>query len=81
MTPELKQRLATFDAQLIELAKPILVLKHLNWPDEVEAEFINAWRAGAPVLPAPRLAPAAAADWGRRASADHSGERAGLAPR
>jgi uncharacterized protein (TIGR02421 family) len=51
MTPALKQRLAELDARLIELAKPILVLKYLNWPDTIEEKFIEDWRSGRPELP------------------------------
>jgi hypothetical protein len=51
MTLAPEQRLAELDAQLLERAKPILVLKHLNWPDEVEEAFIDGWRAGRPGLP------------------------------
>ncbi len=51
MTPEFKQRLLNLDAQLIELVKPINVLKYLNWPDEIEKQFLENWRAGQPVLP------------------------------
>ncbi len=47
----LQQRIAVLDAQLIELAKPILLLKHLNWPDAIEENFIEGWRANPPVLP------------------------------
>jgi uncharacterized protein (TIGR02421 family) len=51
MTPAMKNRLADLDAQLIELAKPINVLKGLNWPDAIEEAFLAAWRAGRPALP------------------------------
>lgn len=43
--------LAQLDAELIERAKPILVLKHLNWPDCIEHQFLTKWRAGRPALP------------------------------
>ncbi len=51
MTSSHKQLITELDARLIELAKPILVLKHLNWPEKIEETFLAAWRAGAPVLP------------------------------
>jgi uncharacterized protein (TIGR02421 family) len=51
MTSAHEQLIAELDARLIELAKPILVLKHLNWPDEIEETFLKAWRAGSAVLP------------------------------
>lgn len=51
MTPALQQRVLGLDAELIELAKPILVLKYLNWPDDVENQFLEDWRAGRPALP------------------------------
>ena len=44
MTPALKNRLADLDAQLIELAKPINVLKGLNWPDAIEEAFLAGWK-------------------------------------
>ncbi len=51
MTPALMQRIAEFDSQLVKLAKPILVLKHLNWPDAIEERFLSHWRSGQPTLP------------------------------
>ncbi len=51
MTSLLKDRLPDLDAQLLGLAKPIQVLKHLNWPDCVEQSFLANWRAGLPKLP------------------------------
>jgi uncharacterized protein (TIGR02421 family) len=51
MTPALKQRLVNLDAELVELVKPINVLKYLNWPDDVEEAFLRDWRAGRPSLP------------------------------
>ncbi|KAA5538705.1 DUF1704 domain-containing protein [Roseiconus nitratireducens] len=51
MTPEFKQRLVELDSELIRLAKPINVLKYLNWPDSVEHVFLEGWRAGRPSLP------------------------------
>jgi hypothetical protein len=47
----LGQRIAELDYQLCELAKPILVLKYLSWPDTIEDAFIQSWRAGRAVLP------------------------------
>ncbi len=47
----LEQRLPDLDAELIRVAKPILVLKHLNWPDSVEEKFLSDWRSGCPKLP------------------------------
>jgi uncharacterized protein (TIGR02421 family) len=47
----LAQRIANLDGQLQLLAKPILVLKYLTWPDSIEEEFLTAWRAGRPTLP------------------------------
>lgn len=49
--PALVSRLVELDARLIELSKPILVLKHLNWPDASEDTFLENWRAGRPALP------------------------------
>jgi uncharacterized protein (TIGR02421 family) len=44
-------RIAELDGQLPQLAEPINVLKYLNWPDEIEDEFLSRWRAGRPALP------------------------------
>jgi uncharacterized protein (TIGR02421 family) len=55
MSPEFQQRIAELDAELVRLAKPILVLRHLNWPDSIEETFLENWRAGQPSLPAVTL--------------------------
>jgi uncharacterized protein (TIGR02421 family) len=47
----LARRVADLVGELQRLAKPILVLKHLNWPDAVEDAFLTGWRAGRPELP------------------------------
>lgn len=52
MTPTLKRRIAELDAELIAIAKPILVLKYLNWSDDIEDTFLQGWRSGRPRLPA-----------------------------
>ncbi|QEG02144.1 hypothetical protein Mal15_62270 [Stieleria maiorica] len=44
-------RIADLDARLPKLAKSILVLKHLNWPDSLEETFLKNWRVGTPALP------------------------------
>lgn len=51
MTLTLMQRITELDSQLVKLAKPILVLKHLNWPDSVEEGFLAGWRSGQSKLP------------------------------
>lgn len=51
MTAALKRRVAELDARLLNLAKPILVLKYLNWPDSIEETFLEGWRTGRPALP------------------------------
>lgn len=51
MSTSLADRLSTLDGQLIKLAKPILVLKHLNWPDSVEETFLTDWQSGSAKLP------------------------------
>jgi len=51
MSPVLMQRVAELDSELIQLVKPILILKHLNWPDAIEESFLAAWRAGKPRVP------------------------------
>ncbi len=62
MHQELQERIATLDTQLPQLAKPILVLKYLNWPDEIERTFLEGWRAGRPALPQVELR---IPDWSR----------------
>jgi len=51
MDQKLKVRIANLDSQLPELVKPILVLKYLNWPDDIERTFLEGWHAGRPALP------------------------------
>lgn len=55
MPIDFPQRLAELDSQLPALAKPIRVLKYLNWPDAIEQAFIDNWRAGRPALPQVQL--------------------------
>ncbi len=55
MPPDLKRRITELDARLLKLAKPILVLKHLNWPDSLEETYLEGWRAGRPALPTVEL--------------------------
>ncbi len=66
MTPNLMQRIHDLDAQLIELVKPINVLKHLNWPNEIEETFLENWRAGQPALPQVELR---VPDWSQEVAA------------
>jgi uncharacterized protein (TIGR02421 family) len=56
MTPKEIDRISTLDADLRQRAKPILVLKYLNWPDSLEEEFLRGWRSGQPKLPRPEIA-------------------------
>jgi Domain of unknown function (DUF1704) len=51
MSPEFKRLIHQIDARLIVLAKPINVLKHLNWSDQIEDTFLEGWRDGTPALP------------------------------
>ena len=51
MPMNVQARIRDFDARLRDLAKPILVLKHLNWPDRVEESCLASWRAGRAELP------------------------------
>jgi hypothetical protein len=55
-----EQLLIELDAELVKLGKPLSILKHLNWPDEIGRRFIASWRARAPALPAVELH---APDW------------------
>jgi uncharacterized protein (TIGR02421 family) len=66
MTPAQKQRLVDLDAELLQLADPILVLRYLNWPDSIEETFLENWRAGRPALPAITLC---IPDWTREIAA------------
>lgn len=51
ITPEFKARIVELDERLLKLAKPILVLKYLNWPDSIEETFLKNWREQRPALP------------------------------
>jgi hypothetical protein len=51
---------------LLTLARPILVLKHLNWPDSIEETFLAGWRNGRPALPVVELH---VPDWSRAITA------------
>ena len=51
MHPALRSQIQQLDERLLKLAKPILVLKYLNWPDASEARFLKDWRDGCPALP------------------------------
>lgn len=66
MSAEVKQSIADLDARLCELARPILVLKHLNWPDAVEETFLENWRKRKPALPDVALQ---IPDWSREVAA------------
>ena len=43
----------TLDRSLVKAARRIRVLGTLSWPASVEAPFLEAWRAGRPILPEP----------------------------
>lgn len=51
MNSSFQQKVAGLDARLREAAKPINVLKYLNWPDAIEYQFLADWQAGNPRLP------------------------------
>ena len=51
MDTSLTKRIRELDARLPALAKPIRVLKYLNWPDALEEAFLAGWRARRPALP------------------------------
>ncbi|MEW4488148.1 flavohemoglobin expression-modulating QEGLA motif protein [Thalassoglobus sp. JC818] len=51
MDPGFRQKLISLDAELLQLVKPVNVLKYLNWPDYVEESFLDQWNAGRPELP------------------------------
>jgi len=51
--------LLEFDAKIARLGGKIRVLASLAWPVEMEARFLQGWRAGNPEMPAP---PAQSAD-------------------
>lgn len=66
MNSELQHRVAELDSRLVQLAKPIKVLKYLNWPDSVEESFLKDWRAGRPSLPQVEIQ---TPNWGKQISA------------
>ncbi len=66
MSPDLQSRFTKLDGRLVKLAKPILVLKYLNWPDLIEETFLQGWRAGRPALPVIELC---VPDWAKEISA------------
>ncbi len=45
------QHHAELDRRLVEAAKPIKILSHLEWPARAYHEFVKGWRAGRPALP------------------------------
>lgn len=45
MLPNLQHKIKDLDSRLIELVKPIQVLKFLNWPDTLEETFGPAHQA------------------------------------
>jgi len=49
--PGFQKRIQVLDDRLLKLAKPFLVLKYLNWPDEIETRFLQDWSKGCPSLP------------------------------
>lgn len=51
MTSDWRSRIATLDARLRDLAKPINVLKYLRWPVQAEETFLKNWSEGRPSLP------------------------------
>lgn len=54
--PTLAQ-LLTLDAKIAKLGSKIRVLGALAWPVEMEARFLDSWRAGKPEMPAPPTQP------------------------
>jgi uncharacterized protein (TIGR02421 family) len=50
-------KIARLDAALVEAAKGIRVLHHLEWPPETEDIFLSNWRAGRASLPECRQQP------------------------
>lgn len=47
------------DRELVKVARGIRVLKAIDWPVELEQQFLDGWRAGNPRLPEPPTKPAA----------------------
>lgn len=47
------------DRALVSIGRRIKVLKAIDWPVELEEQFLAAWRRGAPELPAPQTRPLA----------------------
>ena len=46
------------DARIAKIGSRIRILSGLTWPVELEARFLERWRAGHPELPAPPTQPA-----------------------
>ena len=53
----ISEKLKVLDAELVEAAKPIKVLSHLNWPPTERDKFLESWRKGKPKLPKPKYEP------------------------
>jgi uncharacterized protein (TIGR02421 family) len=51
LTAEAEERFDALDAELVKIAGSIRVLSNLTWPRELEATFLDGWRAGDPRLP------------------------------
>jgi len=49
--------LLEYDAKIAKLGGKIRVLSGLAWPVELEARFLDSWRAGKPEMPAPPTQP------------------------
>jgi uncharacterized protein (TIGR02421 family) len=45
------------DRSLVSIGKHIRVLKAIDWPSEMEAQFLEGWRRGQPQLPQPEARP------------------------
>jgi uncharacterized protein (TIGR02421 family) len=45
------------DAEIVDVARSIRILSHLTWPKDLQARFLDRWRAGQPELPDAHLDP------------------------
>jgi uncharacterized protein (TIGR02421 family) len=57
MNPSRLEKTIEHDALLSDTVKHIRILSALAWPRETEVKFLEAWRAGRPVLPDVQLEP------------------------
>ena len=45
------EKIVALDARLVEAARGIRILSHLDWPPATREKFLDSWRGGDPELP------------------------------